>query len=275
MVEGRVGWHDSGNAGKKLFFCRNFSELEQSSNQLAGSFNVEQVIELARRVTGRYVARGVIPPRDSEDVTSAMLEKYLKKQDQILQSFVGKASLTTYLTAVFNRMCCEVIRSESRHWYAVSDNEDYRANDDKGCHQTEIDTFIASEVALLSRLIKSLGVEGAKLLLLVRFFYQLKINPEDVYHWTGDLTPGILEQLQSGQHTTKGERYAVMATVVNIAEKKNIRPDAVRMWFNKQMEVLLCKLNHDASVLHTRETLAVLFERLPHASGMHKPDVFE
>lgn len=207
--------------------------MEQSSNQLADSLNVEQVTELARKVTGRYVARGVIPPRDSEDVTSAVLEKYLMKQDQILQSFAGNTSLTNYLTAVFNRMCCEVIRSESRHWYAVGDNEDCLSNDDKGCHQTEIETFITSEVALLFRLIKSAGVEGAKLLLLVRYFYQMVISSEDVYYWTGSYEAGILNQLQSGRYTTKGDRYTVMADVVNSVEKKKVSPDAVRMWFNK------------------------------------------
>jgi len=267
------GRRDSGNAGKKLFFCRNFSELEQNSNQLADSLNVEQVIELARKVTGRYVARGVIPPRDSEDVTSAVLEKYLKKQDQILKSFVGNASLTTYLTAVFNRMCCEVIRSESRHWYAVGDNEDCLSNEDKGYHQAEIETFIASEVALLFGLIKRAGIEGAKLVLLARYFYQMVISPEDVYCWTGSYEAGILNQLQSGGQTTKGDRYAVMAAVINNVEKKKIRPDAVRMWFNKQMEGLLAKLNEDASVLHTRETLVLLFERLPHATKMDRSGI--
>ncbi|PKP15534.1 MAG: hypothetical protein CVU06_16390 [Bacteroidetes bacterium HGW-Bacteroidetes-22] len=54
-----------------------------------------------------------------------------------------------------------------------------------------------------------------------------------------------------------------MALAVNLVENKNIKPDAVRMWFNKQMDILLHGLNGNKMACHTRETLVLLFERLP------------
>jgi len=248
--------------GEKPFFCKNFSKLERTGNQLSDSLSVEQVMVLAKKVTGRYVARDVIPERESDDVSAAMVEKFLQKKDQILQTFSGRASLNTYLTAVLNRMCCEVIRSESRHWYAVSEAEMQPAVE-YGYNHADVDTLINSEVNHLADLLSKLGAEGYKIVLMVRFFYHLGIISDDISAWMPGLSAELSALLQQDANTSKGELFAAMAAAVNLAEGKNVKPDAVRMWFNKQMERLLTGLNQGHSARHTRETLVLLFERLP------------
>lgn len=247
---------------EKPFFCKKISKLEQTGNQLSDSLNVEQVMELARKVTGRYVVRGAIPEREADDVSAAMLEKFLLKKDQILQSFLGRASLNTYLTAVLNRMCCEVIRSENRHWYAVSEAETPAATE-KGYHHADIDTLVNSEVAHLLVLLSVLGAEKYKIVLMARFYYHLGITSDDVNAWMPGHADELLPLFRRNPGTPKGELFAAMAAAVNHAERKNVKPDAVRMWLNKQMEWLLNGLNRDHLAGHTRETLVLLFERLP------------
>jgi len=251
--------------GEKLFFCKKISKLEQTGNQLSDSLSVEQVMVLAEKVTGRYVVRGVIPERESDDVSAAMVEKFLQKKDQILQTFSGRASLNTYLIAVLNRMCCEVIRRESRHWYSVNES-DAQSVVEKGYNHTDIDTLINSEVTRLAALLSKLGSEGYKIVLMVRFFYHLGIMYDDICNWNTVHSVELSAMFQRNADTSKGELFAAMAAAVNLAEGKSVKPDAVRMWFNKKTEWLLKGLNQADSARHTRETLVLLFERLPRGS---------
>lgn len=247
---------------RKSLFFEKISKLDQSRNQLSDSLSVEQVMELAAAVVRRYAARGIIPAKDTEDVVSSMMEKYLLKRDRIVDGFNAKAQLTTYLTAVFNRMCCEVIRSESRHWYCVTDSDE-AALADAGYRHADIDTVIGSEVNHLQQLLNDRGREGAKLALMIQFFHGLPVSANCAREWAGSNADEVSRLLAFNQQGySKGELFGIMAQAVNLVESKRVKGDAVRMWFHKQVDHLVDAMNRENSVHHNRETLVMLFERL-------------
>lgn len=247
---------------EKTFFLQKISKLDLSSNQLSDSLSVEQVMELAAAVVRRYAARGIIPAKDTEDVVSSMMEKYLLKRDRIVDGFNGKAQITTYLTAVFNRMCCEVIRSESRHWYCVTDSDE-AALADAGYRHADIDTVIGSEVNHLQQLLNDRSREGAKLALMIQFFHGLPVSVECAAKWAGEKSDRVVRLLTPvRQECSKGELFALLAQAVNLVESKKVKGDAVRMWLHKQIDRLVDAMNRENSVHHNRETLVMLFERL-------------
>ncbi|MDD2965749.1 MAG: hypothetical protein PHU33_17540 [Bacteroidales bacterium] len=236
--------------------------MDQSRNQLSDSLSVEQVMELAAAVVRRYAARGIIPAKDTEDVVSSMMEKFLLKSDRIMEGFNAKAQLTTYLTAVFNRMCCEVIRSESRHWYALTDS-DAAVVADAGYRHADIDTVIGSEVNHLRQLLNDRGREGVKLALMIRFFHGLPVSANCAREWAGSYADEVCRLLALNQQgCSKGELFGILAQAVNLVESKRVKGDAVRMWFHKQVDNLVDNMNRENSVHHNRETLVMLFERL-------------
>lgn len=220
---------------------------------------------LCQKVVGRYVARKVIPERDAQDVEMAIMEKFLVKKDKIMQAFNGRSSVRTYFIAILNRMCCEVIRSDSRHWYSVNSVE---------CESDEIQDYnladtallIRSEVLHLEKLLKSLPKDSAKTLLMAKYYYNIPVHPLEIESWAPGCFNKVSGILKRDNNTSKGELFVRMALAVNLIENRSIKPDAVRMWFNKQMNCLLDALNGQKSAYHTNETLILLFERLPQIS---------
>jgi DNA-directed RNA polymerase specialized sigma24 family protein len=239
--------------------------LDYVSNSLTEPLDIDAVLALCRLVVGRYVTRNVIPDRDAQDVEMAVIEKYLMKKDKIMQAFGGRSSLRTYLIAVLNRMCCEIIRSDSRHWYSVRSEEHVGLEvcDD---NYTDTSLLIRSEVKQLEQLLRNMKSDGAKTQLMACYYYHLPIKAEDIESWAPGSSEKIIGLLQRDDKTSKGELFVRLALAVNHVENKNIKPDAVRMWFNKQMNILLQGLNGNKMACHTRETLVLLIERLPPVS---------
>ncbi len=128
----------------------------------------------------RYVSRKAIPSREYEDVEMAVIEKFINQKQQIVTNFEGKAQPSTYCIAIVNRMCCEVIRKEWKHWQAVGsgssvpDASFYQASES----QTDHVLLVGLELERLQSALNSLQetVPSAEILLLLHF--ELKPGPE-------------------------------------------------------------------------------------------------
>jgi len=239
--------------------------MTQDCNQLIknDSTLMETVIKISKKVVSKYVARSVIPLRDKEDVEMAVVEKFLNKKDKIINDFEGKSKIVTYFTAVINRMCCEVIRKEQKHWYSVPENEQ---NDDKNKdsttlkHEAEKRFVITSEVKRLSKAMLFFNGINAKVNLFIKFYYDIPLNDNDIISYSEEDKKFITDVLVSQQKYSKSDKFEKLALIVNKAEGKNIRGDAVRIWLNKQINVLLNRLNNNSSSNHNAESLGLLFE---------------
>ena len=224
---------------------------------------METVNNISKKVVSKYVARSVIPLREKEDVEMAVVEKFLNKKDKIINAFEGKSKLITYFTAVINRMCCEIIRKEQKHWYSVPDNEQ---NDDNNkdsltlSYEAEKRVVINSEVKRLSKAMLFFNGINAKVNLFLKYYYDIPLNDNDLISYSKENKNFLKDVLVNKQKDLKSDKFEKLAKIVNKAEGKNITGDAVRMWLNKQINVLLKRLNNNNSSNHNAESLGLLFE---------------
>ncbi len=224
---------------------------------------IAQISHVAETVVGRYVVKKAIPKREQEDVKMVVLEKFLLQRDKIMAAFQGKASLNTYFVAVLNRMVCEVIRKESRHWYAVVENESENESFQyslSSSMEAEKELILKYEVVRFHQTLLFFNGTGDKVNLFLKFYFGLPIQPLEYERYGRHHARELSTILQVDEMLSKGTAFNQMAKAVNLVEGKNLKGDAVRMWLNNQMDVILNRLNASGGSQHNRESLALLCE---------------
>lgn len=239
-------------------FMKRVSTPSQVTNQ-----EVLDLLSLVRKVVRHYVRRGSIPQRESDDVVMSIAEKFLDRKNLIDARFKGEAKKTTYYIAVMHRMCCEVIRAQHRNWQLVDDSVDSRmecmASDD---YETERQMMLDQEVNRLKHLLAFTQDDRAKLILFFKVYFDLQLHEQDVQLYAKNRTKEVMLLLLESTDRSKDSIFDRLSKTVNVVEKKQIKKDAVRMWFNSQLERLLTRMNmHDGS-RHTKESLSVLLEMM-------------
>ncbi len=220
-----------------------------------------QISRTAELVVGKYVVRKAIPKREQEDVVMVAVEKFVQQKDKIMSSFQGKSSFNTYCVAVLNRMVCEVIRKESRHWYAVVENDAEPIKNRHGLWiEAEKDLVLKSEVVRFNQTLLFFNGTGAKVNLFLKYYFGLPIQRTDYQSYGRHHADALSEILNADAAPSKGTAFEQMAIAVNLVEGKHLKGDAVRMWLNKQMDVILDRLNASGGSRHNRESLALLCE---------------
>lgn len=220
-----------------------------------------QISHVVETVVGKYVARKAVPRREQEDVAMVVLEKFIHQKDKIMGAFQGKSALNTYYVAVLNRMVCEVIRKESRHWYAVIENE-YEISENRITFEFEAEKslIIKNEVIRYQQSIQFFNRTGAKVNLFLKYYFGLPLQPSDYKRYGIKHAHELQQILPGGESVSKGLAFDQLAKAVNLVEGKNLKGDAVRMWLNKQMDVILERLNTTGGSQHNRDNLAILCE---------------
>ncbi len=54
--------------------------MDKECNRINNSITIETVIGIARVVVAKYVARGVVPTREREDVVMSIVEHFIKQR---------------------------------------------------------------------------------------------------------------------------------------------------------------------------------------------------
>lgn len=240
---------------------RNKLKEEDQNEQLKTvSFIISQVV-------AKYISRRVIPERERGDVEMAITEKYLLKREKIHQAFEGRSKLTTYYTAVVNRMCCEVIRKEQKHWYAVEENEyTYKPESGSAAYDTARLTLLKEEMKRFSFALILFNDLLAKVILFLKYYFEIPIKDEEIHAYAGlkkDQAAAILGQ-RSG--LAKAEVNEKLAELVLLVEDKKVGGDAIRMWTNKQIDILIARMNGDNQRYHNRETITIMLEIHAHSA---------
>lgn len=212
---------------------------------------------LSEKVVARYVKAGTIPDKDKEDVKMAIVEKFLIKHDSIKKAFNGKSKTSTYCIAILNRMCCEIIRKELKHWKNSNEElPDIEESKNSGFPESVI---INDEANLLGKILLIFNDDYAKLKLFLAFFYQLNLKPSDIEAYGKHVE--LRELLNVEIVKNKGKIFQQLAKVVNVIENKELKPDAIRMWLNKYIDKIILRLNGSfGRANYDRETFQILFE---------------
>ncbi|NHB67124.1 sigma-70 family RNA polymerase sigma factor [Perlabentimonas gracilis] len=232
------------------------------SNNSIEAISMETIVDIAGKVVSKYVFRSVIPHREKEDVVMSMVEKFIRSRSKIESSFEGKAKATTYIVAILNRMCCEVIRKESRHWYSIDEEELFKSESNQSTLPIEAEKSyaISNEVNRLNTALLFFNEDLAKLKVFLRCLFDLPYNPEEIAEYAGSKAQQVTVLLDVADQGSKGDKFEVLSKVVNFVEGKNVKGDAVRMWLNKQIDAILNRLNRNGISNHNKESLAILME---------------
>jgi DNA-directed RNA polymerase specialized sigma24 family protein len=245
------------------FASQRFSKLTTSNNHIIKeAFNTDVVVKIVKIVVAKYVSRGTIPLREKEDVVMSVIEKFFTQKEKIMAAFEGKAKLTTYFSVIINKMCCEVIRKESKHWYSVNDDVSHTETGGSAtsAYETEKTTSLQSEADVLSKAFLLFNESAAKTTIFLSAYFDLPVNDDDIRSYSEKHFLSIKEILASAADKRKAARYDRLAEIVNLAEGKDVQGDAVRMWLNKQIQTLLNRLNNYSQSGFTVESLAELME---------------
>ncbi|ALO14652.1 hypothetical protein L21SP5_00985 [Salinivirga cyanobacteriivorans] len=217
--------------------------------------------ELITKVVARYIARGAIPRREQADVETAIIEKFLLKQEQIDSAFQGKAKISTYYIAVINRMCAEVIRKEQKHWYSLNEHDDKKILADSTTYfDASKQTLVNEELKRFRATIMLFNGSSAKVLLFLKLYYDIPITTQEIRNYAENKTAKAQKIIEMRSELSKAELNQKLADLVLLVEGKKVGGDAVRMWINKQMDTLLCRLNGQNKSFHNKETIGLMLE---------------
>lgn len=215
-----------------------------------------ELLLLSGKVVARYVKAGTIPTKEEEDVKMAIVEKFLIKHDSIKKAFSGKAKVSTYCIAVLNRMCCEIIRKELKHW-KIDNNEVPDVPNNIISHADKL--VISDEVKLLHKILLLFGDEFVKIKLFLAFYFQLNIYENDIAGYS--LNKKVRELFSDSGVKNKGEIFECLTEAVGIVEKKEVKADAVRMWLNKNTDKIIQRLNGAfGRANYDKDSFQILFE---------------
>jgi tRNA nucleotidyltransferase/poly(A) polymerase len=239
--------------------------MNNNSNQSINAFiQAEQLMEIIQRVVSRYVAKKSIPQREASDAEMSVFEKFWDNREKILSSFQGRSQLTTYCIAVANRMCCEFIRKEKKHWNQLHEAMETVAENQTNTNQFEAEKemHFKNEVKRLSHALHFFNGEQNKLKLFLKYYLDIPIHKSDIESLQTDDVATISSLLNQDEPISKGEKFENLAKVVNLLENKNVKSDSVRMWLNNRFETLLSRLNGSGISSHDNESVTVLMEMM-------------
>lgn len=226
---------------------------------------VDDLIAIGDKVVNKLIARRAIPKREREDVRQEVLSKYYDKKDQIEAAFKGKASPSTYVSAVMYRMCCEVIRSEYKTWDHVQDaepKESLSLSAGKRPFGHSDRTLIQNEARYLRKLLQLFDDEEFKFILFCKYFFDLPVNKQDFIAYCKTLEwTDYAYFFRSHDLTKKQDKFKQMALFHNQCENKKVGADAIRIWFYKRMDQVTSRLNGTFQRSnYNRESFQLLFE---------------
>lgn len=230
--------------------------LKTISDKLVKS---EELVALTYKVVGRYAH--VIPKAEVEDVVMHIVEQFLQQETRIVSNFNNKSKPSTYCFAVLNRMCCGIIRKELPSWKRYSGEEINEA----GCCTSVTDTshafIIQDEVNYLKKIFILLNDKN-KFIVFVAYYFSLECRKDYLVDYVSqEMLESVLQMLSPVGRESKGEIFKTLSEVVNLVESKAVKPDAVRMWLNKEQLNVISKLNGKwGRASYDKETFQTLFE---------------
>ncbi len=240
-------------------------------NKLTKLLETDFLMVMAPKVVMRYVRRHAIPAKESQDVEMAMIEKFLNQKQRIVQAFESKAAPETYCIAILNRMCCEVIRQEQKHWYHLDVDEVLGTNFQAESSLNGLSPVIFQfEVERLQKVIQN-SLQPAKLRALLAVYFDLQDVKKWLTAYAGQHALDAIGLLTENISTSKSAKYELLGRLISLIEGRKVKGDAARMYLYKEMDRLIEVLNKNEQSHHSRETLRLLFELLDQADW-HEPE---
>jgi DNA-directed RNA polymerase specialized sigma24 family protein len=223
--------------------------------------SIEDIDRIIKRVVNRLTYQNKIPAKEKEDICQDLIHKYLAKKSRIEGSFQGKSKYETYLTSVFYKMTCEIIRNESKNWhyYEHTDNEMPFFETRKAVDQEHY--LLKSEFDFLMKTLELFADEKLKVIVFLKYFYKIIIKEDELKDFCRNYKELEIDQILLAVINNNQQAFENLAIVVNLIEKKQIKADAVRIWLYNKIDRIIKILNntHQKSN-YDRKSFQLLFE---------------
>jgi len=225
-------------------------------------FSTELLLKTSSIIVKKFVRNGSVKYDDFEDVKQSLIEKYLNKKDKIERSFNGSAKIETYISAVLYRMVLEILRSEKSKTNNSTEFEQIvKFFKTEKVINPEEQLIIENEKKYLQRVLHTLGKERFKISLFIKYYFRIIINVFDLNNYVpNNLIKSVLKILTFKINTKDKEIFSNLSEVQNSFETKKVKPDAVRMFINKNIEKTINRMNGTNRAFYTKNTLSILFE---------------
>lgn len=257
---GSIGRFRGRNLEKNRIFAGEIFTMSITCARLKEEETALSYTLIVKKVVNRYVSTSLIPAGEREDVEMSIIGKFTAMLPRIDSAYEGKSKRSTYYTAVINRMCCEVIRAQKKHWDVVKCSYEEVINSGP-FHLTSLEKQLHynMEVRRLSNVLQLFDKDQAKIRLFIKYYFQLPLTMENLNDYSSQKAPQLMKILGT-KPAKKSEIFEQLALVVNIAEDKNIKADAIRMWLHKQIDIIITRMNNQRCSSYCRESIELLFE---------------
>ncbi len=236
-------------------------QIDKKQTNIA--FSIEMVIKIADIIVKKFVKNKSIHVSEFDEIKQTIIEKYLQKKDKIEINFTEKSKPETYISAILFRMVLEVLRTERNKNQRYLDFEDnIKIFEKEKIINPEEKLIIQNEKEYLKRVLNTFGKEQVKIILFIKIYYQINITNIEIKNYSKNITcKKILNCLGENKDLKEKEIFLLLSRLQNTAEKKQVKPDAIRMYVNNSIKKILERLNGENNrTFYTKKTLALLFE---------------
>ena len=246
------------------------------------AFLIGNVIKIADIIVKKFVQNKSIHFSEFDDMKQSIIEKYLLKQDKIETSFTGQSKPETYISAILYRMVLELLRNEKNKYQRQSDFETHiRIFERERIINPEEKLIIQNEKKYLDRVFATFGKEREKIILYIKFFYQVKISEDEIRQYAKNRDYNKLYEifissqkdmvhqssdpfkrvgtLKDELNLKDKEIFSLLCEAHNTIDEKKVKPDAIRMYVNNNIKKILERLNGENNrTFYTKKTLGLL-----------------
>ena len=236
--------------------------MDIATKQKKGKFSTQMLTSIVSIVVKKYIKNGYLEASQYEDTRQTVLEKYYAKQDRIESLYDSRAKPETYISAVVYKMLLEILRSQGAK---EKHQAQYQKTILKGGVQRELNPeeklIIENEKRYLQKVMSTFGNKTPKAMLYCKMFFRIKPTWQDIKDYAKENFDEKMISIAniSGNELDK-EIFARLCEISNIAENKQNKPDAARMFLNKTLESIIARINGNRKANYTEESLQVLFE---------------
>ncbi|MEA3495356.1 MAG: hypothetical protein U9R42_04905 [Bacteroidota bacterium] len=227
-------------------------------------FSTDLLLKVCNIIVKMFVKNGRINYSEFDDTKQAVIEKYLSKKSKIESAYNGTAKAETYLSAVIYRMVLETIRgNNSKLKRMINSFEDVDNYSTEKSIDPEQQLLIKNEIVFLQRVMLTLGNKRHQIELYLKYYLGIKLIITDLRIYVPNtVLSDVFNLLKENKLLKKQEKILNLCKIQNIIESKTVKPDAVRMYLNKNIEQIINRLNGNGRAFYTKDSFAVLFELL-------------
>ena len=224
------------------------------------TFTTKLLMDTANIIVKKFVKNGSLNYNNSEDIKHSIIEKYLLKQTKIENAYNGLAKPETYLSAIFYRMILEILRAE-KNKIKYNSNTEIKNIEHEHELNPEEKLIINNEKDYLKRVLLTFGKQRVKLNLFLKYYLRLSIVLIDLEQYVpSKIFNKILELLKDNTNIKDKEVYIKLSDTQYLCEKKKVKPDAIRMYINNNIDKILTRLNGNNRAHYSKESFSILFE---------------